>query len=484
MSIWDDLWSRLGGGEVDQGAPMAVQNRQGGFDPYRPEPAPDPMQLLRDMTGATDLGQAYQAYQRGEYLPALGQGAWGAAQAAGTAFPALKAGGAALRAGAPLAREAAAAIPGLLADTTGAIRAPKVAPVEPMFPQYAEQYPPVGPPTMKTGERGNIYPEKTLTPEAEAFAKERRLIQTDMNKRGYEPYFDPAQRFYVDPSQYPPANIDTATIVPKTKKSIEEYTAIIGAPETRAALQAAHARGVDLGNAEHWYAMAQLEKKYIDELGPQAGRAAFLDEFATPMAATTSGNNPTANFLMAHHLEYLRKRGDPMPEAGHELPYPVGGRRAGVNLRDYAGMRERGGYAGLGMSQPKMHDFDRSMIGDLTRPVIDEQMAEGMLAHAPAGFANKARSGPGYGPLSRIVQEEAAAQGVLPGNIQDVAWAGFKNEPGQPMISIINDAIERTHRLTGMPRDEIVRRGLVRKEIPMYGLLGAAGLGGAAGYEP
>jgi hypothetical protein len=36
------------------------------------------------------------------------------------------------------------------------------------------------------------------------------------------------------------------------------------------------------------------------------------------------------------------------------------------------------------------------------------------------------------------------------------------------------------HRLTGMPRDEIVRRGIVNGEIPMYGLLGAVGLGAAA----
>jgi hypothetical protein len=110
--------------QYDQGAPMAVQNpRTGAFDPYQPPPPPDAMQLLSDMTGATDLGQAYNAYQRGEYLPALGQGAWGAAQMAGTAIPALKVGGAALKAGVPLAREAAAAIPGLLADETGAIRA-------------------------------------------------------------------------------------------------------------------------------------------------------------------------------------------------------------------------------------------------------------------------------------------------------------------------------------------------------------------------
>jgi hypothetical protein len=55
------------------------------------------------------------------------------------------------------------------------------------------------------------------------------------------------------------------------------------------------------------------------------------------------------------------------------------------------------------------------------------------------------------------------------GAYQDVVWAGFKNEPGKPMISHINDAIERTHRLTGMPRDEIVRRTLIRNEIPLYG---------------
>ena len=45
------------------------------------------------------------------------------------------------------------------------------------------------------------------------------------------------------------------------------------------------------------------------------------------------------------------------------------------------------------------------------------------------------------------------------------------------MIQHVNDMIERTHRLTGMPREEIVRRGLIRKEIPMYGIGGAAAMG-------
>ena len=54
-----------------------------------------------------------------------------------------------------------------------------------------------------------------------------------------------------------------------------------------------------------------------------------------------------------------------------------------------------------------------------------------------------------------------------------------KYTSGQPMISDLNESIERTHRLTGMPRDEILR-GYIRGKIPMYGLLGGVGLGAAA----
>jgi hypothetical protein len=347
------------------------------------------------------------------------------------------------------------------------------------FPQYAEAYPEVGPPTMKPKDSGEgLYPAKTLTPEATAFEKERTRIMADMRKKGYTPYFDPEARSYVDPSNYPPPNVDTSTVGVKKPDAVARYAAVIDQPETKEAIRDAYAKGTELGNAHDWYAMAQLEKAYTDELGPEAGRAAFLDEYAVPMSATTSGNKPVNNFLMAHYLEYLRKNNLPMPTESHELPVAIGGRRAGVNLADYARMRERGGYAGLAAGQPKMHDFTRSMVGDLSHAVIDEQMASGSLAHAP-GWADKARTG-AYGQLQRPVHEVATELGLQPGNLQDVAWAGFKGEPGQPMISVINDSIERTHRLTGMPREEIVRRGLVRKEIPMYGLLGAIGLGATA----
>jgi hypothetical protein len=42
------------------------------------------------------------------------------------------------------------------------------------------------------------------------------------------------------------------------------------------------------------------------------------------------------------------------------------------------------------------------------------------------------------------------------------------------MMGHVNDGIERAHRLTGMQRDEIVRRGVIRGEIPLYGGAGLA----------
>jgi hypothetical protein len=51
------------------------------------------------------------------------------------------------------------------------------------------------------------------------------------------------------------------------------------------------------------------------------------------------------------------------------------------------------------------------------------------------------------------------------------------------MISHYNEAIERTSRLTGLPPEEVVKRGLVRAEMPIYGLGGAGLLGFMGGGD-
>jgi hypothetical protein len=381
--------------------------------------------------------------------------------------PAVR-GGVALGAGA--VRRAAAAAPEVRAGLTAAERAAPLR--EAPYPQFAEEYPATGPgtPTPKTDPSypGETYLKKTLTPEAQEFEKVRTKIIADMRKKGYEPYYDPAERYAADPSKYPGPNVDTLTLTPTRPDTIEKYMEQIGAPATRQALRKAYKNGLQLGNAHDWYFMGQLEADFIKELGPEAGREAFLNRFATPMAATTSGNQPTANLLMGHYLNYLRNRGLPFPVGSSEMPVTVGGRFGMTNVRDYGKIMGGGGYEALGADQPKMHNFARSFVGDLLRAVMDEQMAEGMLAHAgKKSLADPARK-TAYGLLEQPLHKEAARIGVKPGAFQDVAWAGFKNERGKPMIEHVNDAIERTHRLTGTPRDEIVRHGLIRGEIPLY----------------
>ena len=81
-----------------------------------------------------------------------------------------------------------------------------------------------------------------------------------------------------------------------------------------------------------------------------------------------------------------------------------------------------------------------------------------------------------YGVMEAIVGEEAAKRGIQPANFQDVSWAGFKGYQGKPMITEVNEMIERTSRLTGASPEEVLR-GFITGSMPMYGLLGATTAG-------
>jgi hypothetical protein len=88
--------------------------------------------------------------------------------------------------------------------------------------------------------------------------------------------------------------------------------------------------------------------------------------------------------------------------------------------------------------------------------------------------------------LNNIAEKEGASD---PRYFQEVGWAGEKDAKtkggykSKPMISFVNETIERTSRLTGMSPEEVVRRGLVRSEIPLYGIMGAAGAGAMYGGQ-
>jgi hypothetical protein len=184
-SLWDDAtspytqdqqppqpWSLLGmlhsliGENAQRGPqePMVTQDPQTGMAvPYVSPTVPSVSDLAYSATGAKDIQQGYQAAQRGEYLPAIGQGAYGALQAASLLYPAVRGAAAA----GPVAREMAEGIPALLQDESGALRLrrgmlPEIptfdpnAPAQPATGLLSPQLPPLDTPPPAPG--GNLPP--------------------------------------------------------------------------------------------------------------------------------------------------------------------------------------------------------------------------------------------------------------------------------------------------------------------------------------
>jgi hypothetical protein len=346
--------------------------------------------------------------------------------------------------------------------------------------KYAGKYPEVGPPALYdkvTGKKievgslaeaeallaeGKVYWGKNLTPEVEQ--RDRRAIQRDMDRNGYTPYLDPAKRADVDPTNYP-ASVDvSAKTMPKMPETAERIRDLYREHGAVDRLVQAYHDGKMLPNSREWHGLKQIEDEFIKEYGPTIGRERFKKDFVDPIAATTAGNSPRQNVLMAQYVTVENKAGRRLPENSYELPYPVGGRFAKSNLRAAQKYFDEGA-VGFGAANPKRYSFSNRMLGHRDGHVIDERFS--------TAIDPRFRSPPYYGLASEVMGEaQKKARAADATEFGDAAWAALgrigHNSGDIPLISEINESIERTHRLTGMPREEIVRRGVVRKEIPLY----------------
>lgn len=335
--------------------------------------------------------------------------------------------------------------------------------------ELAMRYPETAPPVTKIDKRtGKEFLSKSESPEAAALQKERARVMSEMKEEGYTPFFNPEERYYVNPADYPLQG-NTLSIRPAKQATIDKYVEMANDPDALARLMAAYELGSQYPGAERWYAMGQLEDMFKQGLGEQQGRSMFKQRFADAMAATTGGMDPDANLRLALYMNYLAEQGMPTPLASFELPYPIGGGKYGVmpNVAQYEAIINRGG--GLSIANPKRFNFSSDFLGHLDRPTLDEQMMSG-------GWDPKLQMPPAntYGiyedALSNLARNEL---GVEPVEAQDVMWAGIKlpkdasYTPG-PMIGIVNDVIERTSRLTGKSPDEVVEEAIVKAKRPAY----------------
>lgn len=355
----------------------------------------------------------------------------------------------------------------------------------------AERYPEVGPPILKDAktnkpiagktkaqgdklvEAGKAYWGKQLTAEAKDVQKARIGAQGDIDLGNYKPFFKVSERSDVNPSKYPTYK-STTDVLPAKAETIKKYMTHATNPEGAARLQAAYEKGLTLEHSGNWYFLAQLEREFIKEYGAQ-GPAMFKKRVADALAATTGGADPNANLMMAHYGNYLEAAGERPPAESHQFPFPVGGRFAAGNIEQYEKMLMPGG-TGVTAANPKRYNFSASFTGNPQAATIDEQMSKlfdpKMSMPVPGT----------YGAYHQALNDLAEANGVDPRYFQEVAWSGAKalKDPsytaGKPMIQEYNEAIERTSRITGVSPAEVVRRGIVRAEMPLYGTAGVIGV--------
>ena len=342
-----------------------------------------------------------------------------------------------------------------------------------MIPKrMVSKYPKTGKPVNNVDKKtGKEFLGKGFSEDEKLLQKARTKVNKEIIKPGkYDEYFPTEDRYYADPSHYNlEGNTLTDTLAKTEAKRIEKVEQF-DTPEARKSLNDAY----DAGKgplSENWYAMGQLQDKFIDVLGPVEGPKMYKERFADAMAATTGGADPGQNMVYATYGNYLKETGGKVPGNAYSMPHPVGGRFATGNMKMYDKVINEG--KGLTPSgQPKRHNFSANFLGDMNRATIDEQMTSGMTGgkyNAPPNLT--------YGVLEEILGDEAAKRGINPANFQDVAWAGLKRSEGKPMVKWVNEMIERTVQVTGKTHDEVVE-GFIRGNLPMYGAGGAAtGLG-------
>lgn len=370
----------------------------------------------------------------------------------------------------------------------------------PLMPQLADRYPETLPATAGVNPKtGKAFDSRTMSPEARSLLDARDSAQADMDANGYTPFFDPEQRHYSNPDDYPMGLPTDELNLPATQKTLDKHVARVDTPEaTQRVLEAAQ-HGATFPGAHGFYKTGQLDEHLQGLLGPEAGRDAYERRFVIPLASTTSGVDPTSNLMTTGFVNFQRDHGLPVSIRSQDAPSPTGGERLAGNLRMADQTQSR---ADLKPEvNPKRNNFSANFFGHRKPSTIDEQMSDLIVP------GESAPSPDHYGIYQRPVNRAAEQMGIEPDTAQELAWAGKKAKAdeaewqakvdkavaaGKPvpvrkkkyvpksMIEEINDSIERTHRITGTPRGLIAARaygGMHGGKQPLYGLAAAGILG-------
>jgi|TARA_R110000822_G_scaffold96438_2_gene219509 hypothetical protein len=327
----------------------------------------------------------------------------------------------------------------------------------------------------RAGERKRVgdYLAKVNSPEALQIKKQVEAAQRDIDAGNYVPMFDVSKRTDVDASTYKSGEPTQKVAWAKQPKTQQAHRARATANGTER-LEGAFKEGLKIPDANNWYYMGQLENTFIKRLGAKEGRARFRAKFAGPMAATTGGATPKENLRTAMYGNFLRENNIPYPKNAYDMPFPAGGRYISGNIRQH--QKLMGGPLSS-EKNPKRHNFEGNFLGQKEWATVDEQMS-GL-------FDPKLKNpqGDSYGAYEEVIIKLAKKYDVSPREFQEVAWAGAKKTKegkrysgSKPMIQEVNEAIERTARVTGLTPKEILEKGIMDSKMPIFSQPGSLGL--------
>lgn len=331
--------------------------------------------------------------------------------------------------------------------------------------KLGQDYPPNVPGGQKAWDNNKKrwYDARLESDEGKAMMSARERAQREIDKGNYSPLFPVDERYMVDPKNYPLKGTTIEATKAKKAETQAQRVMEVDTPEARRRLQEAYDKAKGSPLAHNFYAMGQLEQAFIDELGEAAGRKAFA-EWARAMSATTAGADPRQNLMGAQYGLFQTQRGAHAAENSLDAPPPTGGRYLSTNLKNY----NRGVGQDIDPAKnPKRHNFAGDFMGHTDLATIDEQMSdlfkEGWTS--PAG----GKTG-GYSASESVIASLAKKNKTTPMNFQEVAWAGGKGYEGKPMIQEVNEAIERTSRITGKSPRQVLIDSIIKRTSPLYGV--------------
>lgn len=331
---------------------------------------------------------------------------------------------------------------------------------------YPENLPPVE--TPRTGGKEGTYPAKQLSPEGEALQREKARVNKIIATGDYPKVFDTEKRFYADPSRYEREGNTLTDAVAKKEETLDKWRAMFDTRDIHNFALKLYDKAKDNPLAHKWYAMGQLEKAYTDTHGMELGSALFRKRLAEAMAATTTGQAPDPNFLMAHYMNYLDQKKLPVPTESWQLPYPIGGDKAMTNVRNYDKMILQGG--GLQASEhPKGFNFSGNLMGYPDPMTLDTRIT-GKLLDRFSEDPLKAPPKGSYGVAEAALGKAAAKRDPRKENFQGVVWSALGES--EPMIETINKIVARNAMLMRKKPEDILIQHLLKAQGPLYGAAG------------